>query len=167
MTKDNSKIRNWALAGETMHYELRHLHYEDKVMPSTLFKVSNEMEEVRRILNAQEFYKYCLIMNGDDSAKKVADLHPLGFFTGGIEVGLTERVNLLERESVQVYRRKIKEVEKENMYLQEVNNTNKYMIDYLSNREQIKQLKADLTLLMRNLKTLQRYSKREIRRKDN
>lgn len=78
------------------------------------------MEDQKHILDGESYYKYLMTQNGEEN-DRINDIQPLGLFTGHVRIGHTERINLLERETIQIYRKKIQELTTEkNMHIEEL-----------------------------------------------
>ena len=77
----------------------------DGVKPEDLLKVETEANELKKTLIGEEYYEKLLERASVD--EDTLDLSkPFAFFNSSIRIGFYERINLLERETIQYYRKR-------------------------------------------------------------
>ena len=101
-----NEVATWAKADEMIHDEFTDKLIEEGIDEDELIQVSLDVGQLKEDLPFAEYYDN--LVRPTVIERDVLDFSkPFGLFDASINIRLSERLNILERETVQIYKRKL------------------------------------------------------------
>lgn len=111
-------LRTWAQWDELAHEQFTQQLIDDGVNLKDFAQVDEEKKFKAKLMSKQAFIQSNY--NQDKVEKYVMDLNkPFSLYGAQFQIGFSERVNLLERETVQIYKKRLYQFEGIEKYLKE------------------------------------------------